>query len=997
MNSISEPIAQDQRVTRAVEEYLAAWETGRRPNRQEFLAQHTDIADALAECLDGLDFIRSAAPDLRQETGPYTQSDNIQPEGPLGDFRIVREIGRGGMGVVYEAEQISLGRRVALKVLPFASTLDSKQLQRFKNEAQAAAHLHHTNIVPVFATGCERGVHYYAMQFIEGQTLASIIADLRAQAQRAEKPTDERSMAAAEAPAVPVEEQAAQEPPAVDSWATVAGVVGEPPVSLASSPTHAIAGISTEPSTRDARFYQCVATLGIQAAEALEHAHALGVIHRDIKPANLMVQSEAAETGPKFRVWVTDFGLAHCQNQVGLTVTGDLMGTLRYMSPEQALAKRVLIDHRTDIYSLGVTLYELLTLEPVFPGRDRQELLRQIAFEEPRPPRRWNKNIPAELETVVRKAMEKEPANRYLTAQDLADDLERFLEDKPIRAKRPTWIQQVRKWQRRHRTIVVISGLAALLILIVTAGLLAVNTVQIRAEQRRTKVERDRAQAALAAEEEQRQLAEENLRLALQALDEVFIAPAEAEVFSAERQRRSLAPERFQRVDRIQLQKGLEFYEKFAQANYSSPALQGEIGKAHQFAGWILMRLGQNVKAEVAFRRAIAILEKVQAGPPAGIDSRQALVCAYRLGESYRWLGHMLIRAGRLEEAEGLLRRGVAVSAELVAAAPGAPGNRLQLCETWRLLGDVLGKAGRPQEARRCYKQALEVARGIMADFPALGEVASYDECHWLGNLLQDLGRHQEAERPYRLNLDLAHRLVAESPAVVEHWQKLALSQSSLARLYVRTGRLDEAEQVYRQGIKLSEQAASRFPDVATYPDGPAWSHVSLGDVLWVRGQYAAAAEEYQRAVTIKPDYADGHWKLAWFLANCAEVRFRDPGRAVEAAKKALALTSQNGHYWKSLGWASYRAGKWEVAIQALETANRHCVGGGSYEWFPLAMAHWRRGDREQARQWYVRACRWMDDHEDKCNREPGYFWDEELRRFRAEAEEVLEIRAEEN
>jgi WD40 repeat protein/serine/threonine protein kinase len=471
MNSISEPLAQDERVTRAVEEYLAAWETGRRPNRSEFLAQHGEIADALADCLDGLDFIRSAAPDLRQETGPDTQGDASQPEGPLGDFRIVREIGRGGMGVVYEAEQISLGRRVALKVLPFASTLDSKQLQRFKNEAQAAAHLHHTNIVPVFATGCERGVHYYAMQFIEGHTLASIIADLRAQARRAQNPTGERSTAAAEEPAAPA-------PPAPDSWATLAGVVGEPPVALASSPTHAIAGFSTESSTKDARIFQSVATLGIQAAEALEHAHEFGVIHRDIKPANLMVQTEPGASGPRLRLWITDFGLAHCQNQVGLTITGDLMGTLRYMSPEQALAKRVPIDHRTDIYSLGVTLYEFLTLEPVFPGRDRQELLRQIAFEEPLPPRRRNKRIPAELETIVLKAMEKNPVDRYGTAQELADDLKRFLEHKPIRARRASVVQRGKKWARRHQGVVA-TATAALVVLILA---LAVSNVMIMRE-----------------------------------------------------------------------------------------------------------------------------------------------------------------------------------------------------------------------------------------------------------------------------------------------------------------------------------------------------------------------------------------------------------------------------------------------------------------------------------------------------------------------------------
>src|SRR5205823_7117181 len=179
---------------------------------------------------------------------------------------------------------------------------------------------------------------------------------------------------------------------------------------------------STERSTKTPAFFRTVANLGVQAAEALEHAHQLGVIHRDIKSANLLVDERG-------NLWVTDFGLAHCQSQAGLTMSGDLVGTLRYMSPEQALARRVETDHRTDVYSLGATLYELLTLEPVFNGRDRQELLRQIAFEAPKPPRRLNRAIPAELETIVLKALEKNPTDRYATAQELADDLERYLKD----------------------------------------------------------------------------------------------------------------------------------------------------------------------------------------------------------------------------------------------------------------------------------------------------------------------------------------------------------------------------------------------------------------------------------------------------------------------------------------------------------------------------------------------------------------------------------------
>jgi serine/threonine protein kinase len=454
---------EDPRVARALEEYRMALEAGDKPDRARLLAAHPEIASVLADCLDGLEFVHGAAPALSQpDNAPAIGAAELLSATPLGDFRIVREVGRGGMGVVYEAEQLSLGRRVALKVLPFAAALDTKQLQRFKNEAQAAAHLQHPHIVPVHYVGCERGVHFYAMQFIDGQTLAALIAELRRPVQ---PPMPEPPGAVSTVSALAEDLASGRWAPAPTSGLTIT-----PPV----------AALSTERSTTSPAFFRTVASLGVQAAEALEHAHQLGVIHRDIKPANLLVDA----TG---QLWVTDFGLARLGTEAGLTMTGELLGTLRYMSPEQALAQRGAVDARTDVYSLGITLYELLALEPAYDGRSREEVLRQIAFEEPRPPRRLNQAIPAELETIVLKAMAKSPDERYATAQALADDLRRFLEDQPIHARRPTLRQRARKWARRHQSLVVAAVVFLALLLVLTAAGASIGAVLIWKEKAQTK------------------------------------------------------------------------------------------------------------------------------------------------------------------------------------------------------------------------------------------------------------------------------------------------------------------------------------------------------------------------------------------------------------------------------------------------------------------------------------------------------------------------------
>ena len=472
------PDEQEAQVLGILEEYLAELECGGRPSPEDWIAQHPDLEDVLRAYLRELDQLHQAG---LPKSFPASENPAARVNGErgrLGDFQIIREVGRGGMGVVYEAQQLSLDRRVALKVLPFAATLDARQLKRFKNEAQAAAQLHHNQIVPVYAVGCDRGVHYYAMQFIDGQSLAEIIQELR-----------ELS------PLHPGEQREAR-----SEGARPAGAVGNPTTSIDST-VEARTGIVTPRSSildpRSSTCFRAAAELIVQAALALEHAHQLGVVHRDIKPANLLVDASG-------NLWITDFGLARGRTEQGLTRSEDLVGTLRYMSPEQALAKRGLVDHRTDIYSLGVTLYEALTLEPAYAGSDRDDLLRQIAMCAPRPPRRLRPSIPVALETIVLKAIAREPERRYASAQDLADDLQRFLENRPIRAVRPTLWERLTKWCGRHKPVLMA---AAVLGTLAAVGLIACTILIWR--------EKEAAKASAAEAEIQRQRAEANFSQAL--------------------------------------------------------------------------------------------------------------------------------------------------------------------------------------------------------------------------------------------------------------------------------------------------------------------------------------------------------------------------------------------------------------------------------------------------------------------------------------------------
>lgn len=405
--------ADDQRLIAIAESYLAELDSGKSPDVEEIVLRNPDIAEPLRQLFESVQAIENFGRDLRTRE----EVEHRKPAWPeLEDYEIVGELGRGGMGVVYEATQKSLARQVALKVLPLASIFDKKNLQRFRNEALATAQLNHPNIINVFAVGCEKGIHFYSMKLVCGDTLAEVIESLR--------------------------DQLAKDPSSSNSKRlplTSKGRSGRETANL----TGVTQGSNHESGQRTT-YFQSIARLGIQAADALHHAHELGIVHRDIKPSNLLLDDSGA-------IHVSDFGLATMQTEANLTASGDILGTLRYMSPEQASGQPERVDHLTDIYSLGATLYELLTCQSVVEAIDRKEMLRRILYEFPVLPSQINPNIPRDLETVVMKCLAKEKTDRYESARELADDLERFVEGQPIVAVRPGVWQRFRLWQKRNR------------------------------------------------------------------------------------------------------------------------------------------------------------------------------------------------------------------------------------------------------------------------------------------------------------------------------------------------------------------------------------------------------------------------------------------------------------------------------------------------------------------------------------------------------------------
>jgi serine/threonine protein kinase len=623
----------------------------------------------------------------------------------LGDFEIAREIGRGGMGVVYEARQVSLNRKVALKVLSGGLGLTPKAVQRFHREAEAAAKLHHTNIVPVYATGEEDGTHFYAMELIEGPSLDHVIRQMRMGVAGAERSNAPAGASEALAPAI-------HRAPALETTGPYVPEAGSASTLSASS------------LSSDSHYFDTVARIIAEVADALEYAHQQGVIHRDLKPSNLLLS-------PAGRLSLNDFGLARVLEQPGMTLSGEFVGTPAYMSPEQIAVGRIPLDHRTDIYSLGATLYELLTLEPPFTGKSREQVLAQIVQKEPKSPRRIQKKLQVDLETICLKCLEKDPDRRYQTAGALAEDLRRYVNRFAISAQRAGPVVRLRKWVKRHPGLS--AGVSLAVVAILVAGFFAVQSWRERQER-------------IAAEEsarkklitEKKQLAES--RLFNGQFLEAETAIAEAEALGVEE-------------EWVQWRLGLIAYHKW-ETEKSRALLKKAVAKMPENLAAICQLTAQSWPDFISLRDRIASLAPTMAEDYLYLGLVQSqfsdtVKALQTLDEGVKRQPHLIahvIRANALASHAADTKSLVAIEKAIVdvnAAKSILPGNPYALETSFEVHFSAVGIYKHTgQEARKCE----DALKGAWADVEELARSSDLPiAASWRGLLLQYEGKDEEA------------------------------------------------------------------------------------------------------------------------------------------------------------------------------------------------------------------------------------------------------------
>lgn len=885
--SASQTTTNHEPIDDLADEFLARFRGGERPSITEYVAGHPDLAQEIRELFPTLVMLERLGPRPDELASRPTDGDGQTPK-QLGEYRILREVGRGGMGIVYEAEQVSLGRHVALKVLPSHAVLSPSLLTRFQNEARAAARLHHTNIVPVFGVGEDQGIHYYAMQFIQGHGLDQVLEELRHQ----------------RSGALPKEREKSRQS---------GGLSGQSP-----DPSHAdeipdpfyqsVTGSATSHSGSQGVFVRSVARMGLQVAEALAHAHSQGIVHRDIKPSNLLLDLHGV-------VWVTDFGLAK-QAGSDLTQSGDIVGTLRYLAPERFAGTA---DARADIYGLGVALYELLTLRPAFPATDRHRLIHDITHVEPVSPRRLEPRVPRDLETIVLKAMAKEPARRYATADELAADLRRFLDDQPIAARRARVTERAWRWCARRPAL---ASLSAALLLSLVIGLLGVVSQWSRAEKNLTEAVRQkalaetslvsaqsesrRAEQNLEEADRQRSIAEQeadraetNYRMAQRAVDQLLTMVSEDEL----RSKPGLQTLRLQL-----LMRALEQYQGMVAQRPDDPKARSELAASYLRVARIKKLTGPIDEARETYEKAIAPLESAIGE---GHEDHDA---ALELVNAYMELALLQIDDHDYDQAERGLERARQLAEKVVEEAPESAPAQMALAMTFTNIAWCLSQSparnypGRLDEVLQIHQKSLDIYRQLAERQPG-----DYALERGIAITLSNMSRRnldakrfavarQLNDETLRMRLDLARR----KPESLDAQSLLAGAYRTQGDIILRTpatpeGWFEQAMAHYKQALDIQERLVRENPAVV-YCRHQAFSTLKNMSELYARNNDTESALAVRRRANevlescLPQDSASLAYHIGWATSLRVQAELESK---LEHDAEALASRYRSRETWR--------------------------------------------------------------------------------------------------
>jgi serine/threonine-protein kinase len=726
-------------------------------------------------------------------------------------FRRLRLHAAGGVGEVSVALDEELQREVALKEIQerFADQADARA--RFVREAEITGNLEHPGVVPVYGLGAyPNGRPFYAMRFIRGQSLKEAIARFHTVDEEGGRDEGERSLA-------------------------LRDLLG--------------------------RF--------VGVCNTVAYAHSRGVLHRDLKPDNVML-GEYGET------LVVDWGLARLLSQADSdrtaiqtsivsgsggdslpTQMGQVVGTPAYMPPEQASGRVDQVGPASDVFALGGTLYCLLTGQPPYRGPDALAKARRAALV---PARQIAGSVPAALEAVCGKAMAPRPEDRYATARALAEDVQRFLADEPVRAYREPFLDRLRRWSRRNRSLV---SAAVMLLLAGVVGL-AVGLWAVQREQTRTKQALARAEENLdrALQAEKRALAnlqqaQANMALAHTAVDQCFNVARAHPLFQVPR---------MEKARKLLLEKTLPFYRQFRSQRPDDAALQREEAEQLFRVAYIEKVLGRSQAALQAYRQA-RDLRLVLAGA-----NPDELAYQQDLAHAHNDLAVLLSDLGQRPEALTEHQKALAIRARLAKAHAGVPAYQNDLASSHNNLGILLRSMGKRPEAAREYETARTIRLRLAKSYP---EVAQY----WsdlagthnnLGIVLSEMGQRQDALQEYRQARDLRISLVKAYPQMAEYANDLASTHNSLGNLLIALGKRGEALPEHRQAVALRVRLVRANPDVPQYENDLASTRNNLAKLLAGLGKQPEAAKEYQQAREIQVRLVQAHPEVPAYTEGLA-------------------------------------------------------------------------------------------------------------------------------